>query len=367
MEKLQVDVAGPLRALQRFRRYQRRQAHVAATTSPMAFAIRGTFSTGFRAPTLAEAYYSATNVSPSSANVQLPPNSDAAKLVGIDGLQPEEATNYSLGFVLRPIERLTVTLDAYQIKVDDRIVGSGQLCGTGCTVNSPAVVAAIAANGNVLDPTVTQTGIAIFSNGLDTRTRGADLTLTYPSDYSWGHVDWSLGANYNKTEVTSIKPTPAPLVPQSFYNATAMSEPGDRFAEVSGGAGRRVVDGSLLREPEGNGVRPGLAARQPERRAVLRDEASASRRSPISRLPIRLRRSSSAWARTTCSIAIPTRPTARSWRSTRRPRTRWRWRCIRRSRRSASTAATTMGEWSTASELLHGRAAERDLRRRHTS
>jgi iron complex outermembrane receptor protein len=222
VEKLQVDVAGRFEHFSDFG-----DTSVGKLTSRYdfteKFAIRGTFSTGFRAPTLAESYYSATNVSPSSANVQLPPNSEAAKLVGINGLQPEEATNYSLGFVLRPVDRLTVTLDAYQIKIDDRIVGSGQLCGTGCAVNSPAVVAAINANGNVLDPSVTQTGIAIFSNGLDTRTRGADLVLSYPSDYQWGHVDWSLGANYNKTEITSIKPTPAPLVPQSFYNATAMA------------------------------------------------------------------------------------------------------------------------------------------------
>jgi iron complex outermembrane receptor protein len=222
VEKLQVDIAGRFEHFSDFG-----DTTVGKLTSRYDFtdavAIRGTVSTGFRAPTLAEAYYSATNVSPSSANVQLPPNSDAAKIVGINGLQPEEATNYSLGFVLRPIERLTVTLDAYQIEIDDRIVGSGQLCGTGCTVNSPAVVAAIAANGNVLDSTVTQTGIAIFSNGLDTRTRGADLTLSYPTDYKWGHVDWSIGANYNETEVTEIKSTPEPLVPQSFYSRTALS------------------------------------------------------------------------------------------------------------------------------------------------
>ena len=52
-----------------------------------AFALRGTVATGFRAPTLAEEFYSATNVSPTSAFVQLPPNSAAATLVGFD--EPE--------------------------------------------------------------------------------------------------------------------------------------------------------------------------------------------------------------------------------------------------------------------------------------
>jgi iron complex outermembrane receptor protein len=53
------------------------------------FAVRGTVSTGFRAPTLAESYYSATNVSPTSAFVQLAPNSPAARLLGISPLKPE--------------------------------------------------------------------------------------------------------------------------------------------------------------------------------------------------------------------------------------------------------------------------------------
>ena len=53
-----------------------------------AIAIRGTASTGFRAPTLAEGFYSATNVSPTSAFVQLPPNSAAATLLGCRPITP---------------------------------------------------------------------------------------------------------------------------------------------------------------------------------------------------------------------------------------------------------------------------------------
>jgi iron complex outermembrane receptor protein len=135
-------------------------------------AIRGTVSTGFRAPTLAEEYYSATNVSPTSAFVQLPPNSAAAALVGVNGLDPEKSRNFSIGFVAHPGAGITATFDLYQIGIRDRVVGSGSLFGSGGDVNLPAVLAAIKANGNVLDPTVTQTGINIFTNGLDTRTRG---------------------------------------------------------------------------------------------------------------------------------------------------------------------------------------------------
>ncbi len=188
------------------------------------FAVRGTVSTGFRAPTLAESYYSATNVSPTSAFVQLPPNSAAAALVGINGLDPEESTNYSLGFIAQPSDNFSITLDVYKIEIDSRIVGSGALYGIGGAVNSPAVVAAIAASGNVLDPTVTFQGISMFANGLDTETEGAELVINYASDFgSAGTVDWSLAANYVNTEVVSIAPSPAQLAPQSLYDAAAIS------------------------------------------------------------------------------------------------------------------------------------------------
>ena len=71
------------------------------------FAVRGTVSNGFRAPTLAEEYYSATNVTPTSANVQLPANSPAAQLPRASvSLQPESSMNYSIGLVLHPLPRL---------------------------------------------------------------------------------------------------------------------------------------------------------------------------------------------------------------------------------------------------------------------
>ncbi|MYM21118.1 TonB-dependent receptor [Duganella sp. FT135W] len=192
--------------------------------SPVA-AVRGTFSNGFRAPTLAEEYYSATNVSPTSAFVQLAPNSAGAKLVGVDGLKPERSTNVSVGLVLNPASNVAITLDLYQIKIRDRIVGSGALYGSGGSVNSPAVVAAIKANGNVLDSTVNQTGINIFSNAVDTRSRGLEFVTTINSNYGTsGKVDWSIAANYNKVEVTKINQAPSQLLPQTLLDQAAISD-----------------------------------------------------------------------------------------------------------------------------------------------
>lgn len=186
-------------------------------------AIRGTASTGFRAPTLAESYYSATNVSPTSAFVQLPPNSAAARLVGVNGLDPEKSRNFSVGFVAHPGWGVTATLDVYQITIKDRVVGSGALFGSGGDVNIPAVRAAIIANGNVLDPTVTQTGINIFTNGLDTRTRGAELVVTTTQDLAdWGSVQWSFTGNVTDTKVTKIAPPPAQLTGASLFDLTSI-------------------------------------------------------------------------------------------------------------------------------------------------
>ncbi|WP_229262163.1 TonB-dependent receptor plug domain-containing protein [Duganella guangzhouensis] len=188
------------------------------------FALRGTISNGFRAPTMAEQYYSATNVSPTSASVQLAPNSAAAALVGINGLKPEKSTNYSLGFVAHPVARSTLTVDAYSIEIRDRIIGSGTIYGSGNTVNSAAVVAAIKANGNVLDSTVTKTGISIFSNAANTKNTGLEAVFSYASNFGdLGKVDWSVAGNYNKVEVTKVNQAPSQLSPQKLLDQAAIA------------------------------------------------------------------------------------------------------------------------------------------------
>lgn len=189
-----------------------------------AFALRGTVATGFRAPTLAESYYSATNVSPTSAFVQLPANSAAAKLIGFQNLSPEKSTNFSLGTVIRPTPGLTITLDAYQVKIKDRILGTGSIFGSGGATNFPIVTTAIRANGNVLDPTVSQTGINIFTNGADTRTRGVDLVVSYLSDFAdAGTVNWTLSGNYNTTKITRLGVAPASLGGIAIFDPSARS------------------------------------------------------------------------------------------------------------------------------------------------
>ena len=110
--------------------------------------------------------------------MQLPPDSAGGRLLGLgNGLKAEKSVAYSLGLVLRPLPSLNMSLDLYQITITDRIVSSGSLLGSsqGVVISQP-VLDAIAANGNSLD-NVTETGLQLFTNGIDTRTRGADLCL----------------------------------------------------------------------------------------------------------------------------------------------------------------------------------------------
>ena len=195
------------------------------------FAVRGTVSNGFRAPTLAEGYYSATNSGVSGASVTLPPDSAGGKLLGLgNGLQPEKSVNYSLGLVFRPVPSMIMTLDVFQITITDRIVGTGEILGQVNGVPTPAapfVNAAIEANGNPLDPAVLATGttgVYVFANGIDTRTQGADFTFQFPVDYGGAHVNYTIGATYNDTVITKLPTAPAQFVGQPFYDMTAISD-----------------------------------------------------------------------------------------------------------------------------------------------
>ena len=197
------------------------------------FAIRGTVNNGFRAPTLAEEFYSSTNVGPSTAYIQLPPDSPAAAAAGLSKLQPEHSMDYSLGFVWRPVPHMEATLDLYQITITNRIVGSGQIAGQISGVPQPgeaAINAAIAAYSHgtdVIDPDVLASGsygISLFANGIDTRTRGADLVFNFPYDYGWAQIDYTIGATYNDTAITKYGTTPTVLQPNVLYDAEAYSE-----------------------------------------------------------------------------------------------------------------------------------------------
>ena len=194
------------------------------------FAMRGTISNGFRAPTLEEEYYTSTNVGPSSVFAQFAPNAPSAAVLGLGKLQPEKSSNLSLGLIWRPLPAMSTTLDLYHIRVTNRIFGSGDMYGLlNGAVTSSLINDAISGAGTPINPDFTTTGITMFVNSFNTSTNGADLAFQFPVDYSFGHINWQIDGTMNATSVTYIRPTPAQLLPSlaggvSLFNPQTISD-----------------------------------------------------------------------------------------------------------------------------------------------
>jgi iron complex outermembrane receptor protein len=222
IEALQLDIAGRAEHFSDFGDTQIGKITARYDFSPQ-WALRGTVSTGFRAPTLEEEYYTAVNVSPTAATVQLPADSGAAKILGLPNLAPETSTQFSVGIVSHPFSALSVTLDGYSLTLANRIVASSTVNSAGGTINTPLVTQAITADGVSLDPTATQQGVSAFLNGLSTLSQGVDLVATYPTDFDeYGLINWTLAANYNNTSIAKVNPAPAALLASNpsatFFN-----------------------------------------------------------------------------------------------------------------------------------------------------
>ncbi len=181
-------------------------------------ALRGTFSTGFRAPSLAQQIFSVTQSSqvivgglPASALIAyLPPDSAAARALGARPLTPEKSRNLSLGIALEPLKSLRVTLDAYQIKVQDLIVKGEPL--TDPTTNpSVRIVRDALISIGLVNPAPTSSA-QYNLNAADVTSRGIDITSEFSASYGdWGQVRWSALYNRNTISIDRVKDNPPEL------------------------------------------------------------------------------------------------------------------------------------------------------------
>ncbi|MGH8055273.1 MAG: TonB-dependent receptor plug domain-containing protein [Stenotrophomonas sp.] len=165
-------------------------------------ALRATASSGFRAPSLAQQGYQAvTSTIINGVFVDrgtFPTTSAAAQALGATPLKAESSTSYSVGLVLQPVDRLYLTVDAYQIDIDDRIALS-----TNITTNA-------AANALLADLGLPQvTAFSYFTNGLDTRTRGVDAVSSYTVPFTASSLELTAAYSYNETEVKKFIASPA--------------------------------------------------------------------------------------------------------------------------------------------------------------
>ena len=171
------------------------------------YALRGTLSTGFRAPSLAQEYYTSLMVSPTTAGGQLAVNSVAARSLGATALKPEKSRSFNLGLVAQPWDKFNLTVDAYRIEIRDRIIQGGTYTGA-------TAISALTAAGISLPTGLSSVSASYFANGVDTRTQGVDVVATYTTSLGAGRIAWDLGANVNTSSIlrTAVDTNGRPLL-----------------------------------------------------------------------------------------------------------------------------------------------------------
>jgi iron complex outermembrane receptor protein len=202
------------------------------------FALRASVQNGFRAPSLQQQFFQTTSTNfiggiPFDVTT-FPATDPIALALGSQELDAEESLNYSVGAVIR-LNQVDITIDAYRIDIDDRIVLSENL-------TSAAVRNFLTSQGFI-----NVGGGRFFINGVDTETQGVDVVVNWPFETGVGRFDLTFTANWNETDVTAVPSTPelAALSPPPVlfdrFNILTFEEgtPSDKFgAQVNWGLDR---------------------------------------------------------------------------------------------------------------------------------
>ncbi|TXF97836.1 TonB-dependent receptor [Massilia arenae] len=163
--------------------------------------IRGSASTGFRAPGVQQKFYSSVSTNLNAAGVlteTLTAREDSAvtRAFGIAPLQEETSKSASIGMILRPTQGFSLTADVYRTRIDDRIVFSSNIAPE----SGPCATPAACPIRNILDPL--RVGQAqFFTNAIDTTTTGLDLVAQQTIKGQGSTLVLSGQLGFNKTEV----------------------------------------------------------------------------------------------------------------------------------------------------------------------
>lgn len=144
-------------------------------TSDDNISVRGSVSTGFRAPSLHQIHLSNIQTLVSGGTVSnqgtFNNNSPVLRKLGVDKLKEETSTNFTLGIAGKPIKGLFFSADLFQINLDDRIVYSSSIASNDPTTT----VGGILAQNNI-------TSLKFFINAVNTTTKGVELVANYKMD-----------------------------------------------------------------------------------------------------------------------------------------------------------------------------------------
>ena len=183
-------------------------------------AIRASYSTGFRAPTLHQRYLTNSQyiiVAGSNEPLlqgTLANDNDAVKALGVPSLFAETSKNFSTGITYKIGNNFSASIDFYQINVDDRVLFSSQIGTLDGNLDGSDAVEQILIDNNVV-------AVQFFINAGNTKTTGADFVLNYKNQSGF---DATLAANFNSTTIDAIA-TPSQLA-SGGYNIFTREEKG---------------------------------------------------------------------------------------------------------------------------------------------
>ncbi len=165
--------------------------------------LRAAGSTGFRAPGLGQINFSKVVTNVIGGQVEeigvFPVGHPASLLLGARPLKQETSVNLSGGLAWTPRQDLTFTADYFRIQITDRIL-------LGATFDDDTTLAILAGGGFS-----GIAGVQYFTNGLDTRTQGVDLTGNLRVAAGAGTLEFTAAVNYTTNEITRVDPLPAVL------------------------------------------------------------------------------------------------------------------------------------------------------------
>jgi outer membrane receptor protein involved in Fe transport len=311
---------------------------VAARFEPLrGFAVRGSAGTGFRAPSLAQSYFSATAtnfVVVNGVNTPfevrtLPVSSREAQVLGARKLQPEESVNLSLGVTLNPVPGLSATVDFYRIDIDDRIVLSGNFLG--------APIRALFEQGGAARGGRRALLHQRHRHPHRRRGRGAQLRVRVGGE---GRLRLTAGYNHNETEVLAVASTPPQLTgfQETLFDRVERGPHRERPAARQPGAHGQLLAGRIQRQPAQPALRRGDPVRAPGGRRARPDLRRQVDHRRGALLPAARPAGAAPWAPTTCSTS--TRTSGRTSSSGGRSATTASS-ATAASRRSASTVRST--------------------------
>jgi len=190
------------------------------------FNLRGSVSTGFRAPSLAQIHFSNTLTSFSAGQLSqsliAPNTSSIARAAGIPDLKEETSVNGSLGFSWKPATGFTITVDGYIVKIKDRVVLSGLFNKDDTTLNDafrqqfPADVSTA----------------QFFANAVSTTNMGVDVVFDYSRKIGQNTLKILLAGNVQNLEIDDIH-VPGPLNDTKLHRKTFYSDREEAFLEAS--------------------------------------------------------------------------------------------------------------------------------------